>query len=470
MRHAKIVIIIFGLITTLNSQSYFKKYSNFPGGSESISNIIKIDSLLSIIISSGEIENLETWQITNRIIKNQNGEQVNKSYMELNKNFSYSTQSTILNNKNNLIGVGTSSISNSLIWDYDIFLFEMDKSANVIWSKSIGDSFVKESSKTVIQTDDGGYLIGGWRYKSPTSNLQEAFLLKTSSTGDSLWMRFYTQPELSNHTEGKVLVNGENNTCYYFYKTDYSFNYAKIDANTGDIIWNKSYPVEGIQRSAVFSVLTNVDGSLIATGVFSDQDREVCSPAVWEIDQDGKILAEHLYNGQLPCLFDDDLLRTRDGDYAIVYRDGQHPRIVVYDQNFNIKFTKLYEIEDYMFPVGFIQADDGSFMIAGAEGATSDYTIWLLRTDINGDLVSVTGPNINENRIQVYPNPTSDIIHIKGELPEDAKVNIIDENGKIIGFYSNVNTINFSNKPRGAYFINVFDKDKLIINKKVIKI
>jgi hypothetical protein len=109
-------------------------------------------------------------------------------------------------------------------------------------------------------------------------------------------------------------------------------------------------------------------------------------------------------------------------------------------------------------------------MIAGAEGATSDYTIWLLRTDINGDLVSVTGPNINENRIQVYPNPTSDIIHIKGELPEDAKVNIIDENGKIIGFYSNVNTINISNKPRGAYFINVFDKDKLIINKKVIKI
>ena len=50
----------------------------------------------------------------------------------------------------------------------------MDKSAKVMWTKSIRDSKIKESSKTVLQSDDGGYLIAGWRYKSPTSIVQEA--------------------------------------------------------------------------------------------------------------------------------------------------------------------------------------------------------------------------------------------------------------------------------------------------------
>lgn len=297
MRHFIVVIILFRLITSLSSQSYFKKYNNFPRGSESVSDIIKIDSLFCIITSSSEVENEETWKVTNRIIRNQTGEQVIKNFIQPNKSFSFSTECIIFNSQQNLFGIGIRSISNSLNWDYDIFLFEMDKSANVKWTKSIGDSKIRESSKTVIQVDDGGYLIGGWRHKSPTSNLHEAFLLKTSATGDSLWMKIFTNPELSNHSEGKVLVKGVNNTCYYFYKTDYSFNYAKLNASTGDVIWEKSYPVEGIQRSAVFSVLTDDDGRLIATGVFSDQNQGICTPVVWEIDADGNIMEEHLYNG-----------------------------------------------------------------------------------------------------------------------------------------------------------------------------
>ncbi len=76
MRHFIVIIILFRLITSLSSQSYFKKYNNFPGGSESVSDIIKIDSLFCIITSSSEVENEETWKVTNRIIRNQTGEQV----------------------------------------------------------------------------------------------------------------------------------------------------------------------------------------------------------------------------------------------------------------------------------------------------------------------------------------------------------------------------------------------------------
>lgn len=472
MKHYIITVIILGLITSLSSQSYFKKYNNFPGGIESAAGILQMDQEKCLIFSTGERDQSdENWSVINKIISINEGNLLDTNIIQINKKFSHTPSGFVLNKAQHYVftGILDKNIDNE-INPSDILVYEIDNNANLIWIKTIGNPKVREWGKTIIQAEDGGYLIGGWRHKSPTSNLQEAFLLKTSATGDSLWMKIFTNPELSNHSEGKVLVKGQNNTCYYFYKTDYSFNYTKFNASTGDVIWEKSYPVVGIQRSAVFSVLIHDDGRLIATGVFSDQDQGLCTPVVWEIDSDGNILDEHLYSGQLPCLFDDDLLRTNDGDHAIVYRDGHHPRLVVYDRNFDVKFTKKYELESYMFPVGFIQLEDESFMIAGAEGATNDYTIWLIRTDPKGDLVSVTGPDINEDRIEIYPNPTSELLYIKGALPEDAKVNVVGEDGKIISSSMNVNSINMSNLSSGVYFINIFNKDKLIINKKVIKI
>ncbi len=142
----------------------------------------------------------------------------------------------------------------------------------------------------------------------------------------------------------------------------------------------------------------------------------------------------------------------------------------MYDQNFDVKFTKLYEIESYMSPACLIQIEDGSFMIAGFEGATSEYTIWLIRTDSNGDLLSVTGPEINTSLLSVFPNPTSEYISIKSEIPDEAKLVIISEEGKLIRTCNGKGQIDVKQLPAGTYYLNLIKDHILLANKRFVKI
>lgn len=74
------------------------------------------------------------------------------------------------------------------------------------------------------------------------------------------------------------------------------------------------------------------------------------------------------------------------------------------------------------------------------------------------------------NNIKIYPNPVGDLIEIAGTVPDGAKIEIVNENGKIYSTTANAKQINVSHLSSGVYFIKVFDKGKLISTKKVIKI
>lgn len=66
-----------------------------------------------------------------------------------------------------------------------IYLLKTDSLGNEIWSKKFGDENIDNWAYSVEQTADSGYIIAG---KVPDINYNnQMFILKTSSTGDSLW-------------------------------------------------------------------------------------------------------------------------------------------------------------------------------------------------------------------------------------------------------------------------------------------
>ncbi len=85
---------------------------------------------------------------------------------------------------------------------------------------------------------------------------------------------------------------------------------------------------------------------------------------------------------------------------------------------------------------------------------------------------------LNNNSLMLYPNPTSDIIHIKFEkgISENAIIEMIDLNGKRKlrqMMESNVleNQINISNCPENLYIINISTQSgKLLGSYKIQKI
>ena len=72
---------------------------------------------------------------------------------------------------------------------YDFYLVKTNASGDTLWTRTYNGSGVDRGT-SVWQTSDGGYVISGWAYTvNPSYSL--VLLIKTSSSGDTLWTRYY---------------------------------------------------------------------------------------------------------------------------------------------------------------------------------------------------------------------------------------------------------------------------------------
>ncbi|MBK5284767.1 MAG: T9SS type A sorting domain-containing protein [Bacteroidia bacterium] len=137
--------------------------------------------------------------------------------------------------------------------------FKTDGSGNVIWGKQLGfppNIYVSYAQ----QTSDGGYIITGYS-NSFGSGGYDMLLLKTNSSGDTLWCKTYGTSDadyvysaLQTTDGGYILVGGTGP----FYLDVYL---VKTDAN-GNVLWSKKYyDVPGDQTG--YSVEQTSDGGFI---------------------------------------------------------------------------------------------------------------------------------------------------------------------------------------------------------------
>jgi len=89
-----------------------------------------------------------------------------------------------------------------------------------------------ETARTTIETDDGGYLIGGIAEKSP----RVAYMAKVDSNGDSLWVRYYGST-YGNFSNLSKLYRDNNNELYGIFETLYGrLTFMKLNETNGDTI------------------------------------------------------------------------------------------------------------------------------------------------------------------------------------------------------------------------------------------
>jgi hypothetical protein len=78
---------------------------------------------------------------------------------------------------------------------------------------------------------------------------------------------------------------------------------------------------------------------------------------------------------------------------------------------------------------------------------------------------------INNNKIDVFPNPTNDIIYFSGiDNINNCKIEITDISGKLLKNIILTNSyINISKLECGTYFVKILNDNKVYINKIIKK-
>jgi len=236
----------------------------------------------------------------------------------------------------------------------DVYLIKTDGNGNQQWTKNFG-GINQDGGRSVQQTTDGGYIITG--FTTPFLNgLTDVYLIKTDGNGIEQWTKTFggtsddDSRSVQQTTDGGYIITGWTES---FGNGAIDVYLIKTDGN-GIEQWTKTFG--GVKEERGFSVQQTTDGGYIITG--------------WtgEIDQ-----------GQTNVY----LIKT--------------------DQNGDSLWTKTfgYEPED---DIGFSvqQTTDGGYIITGFSYNNStfftNYDVYLIKTDGNGNATSTFNIPINPNR------------------------------------------------------------------------
>ena len=170
------------------------------------------------------------------------------------------------------------------------------------------------------------------------------------------------------------------------------------------------------------------------------------------------------------ALYQNDISTYNDFDVAAGNSIGTYIGGQWYHFEINVDYTahnlKISINGGAPFTVALQNADNAisAFNIATyAQGSDAYFD----NIEVTNNAVLATSDQIKDPTFLVYPNPTSDFVHVK----TDKKINLIsvvDPSGKILK-QSKLNTIDIQDLPKGIYFVNIKFIDQSEENTKLIK-
>jgi hypothetical protein len=201
----------------------------------------------------------------------------------------------------------------------DVWLVKTDSVGNMEWNKTYGGA-AKDSANSILQTIDGGYTIAGYTYSFGAGN-GDFWLVKTDSEGNIEWSKTYGG---SNHDSASSIIQTDDGgyllagTTNSFGAGSYDLWLVKTDQH-GNREWSQTYGGPN-DEGATYITQTRDDGYII-TGRILPLDGlpwyERNSDG-WLIKTDsiGNVQWNQTYGG---AEFDEmwSVVQTSDGGYAV---------------------------------------------------------------------------------------------------------------------------------------------------------
>lgn len=374
---------------------------------------------------------------------------------------------------------------------YDMYLVKMDSSFNTQWTKTYGGTDW-DFGNCVEQTSDGGYILCGSTYSYGKGD-QDYYLIRTNSTGDTLWTKTYggTKEDIAKSviqtSDGGFILTGVTKSMG---DTLGDFYTIKTFAN-GDTTW--TYKLGGLQADVGNDILESNTGEFIAGG-------ETYSFGAGNADA---VLIKLSATGIFQNIF---TIGNTGFDNATSITEGADGKIAMVGLtknwgtvNGDMYFTIIKN--DWTFfnstTFGTITKDQGFSVEATADkcfilcGTTKGFNngledIYLIKTDSMGlsgftgsesiFITSVQDQNsFLNNSFVLFPNPANNSIHININTSwwqDQAEIIIVDVLGKEVEHFQtalNNFSINTKDLTNGLYYLTLKTKNSISTQKLVIQ-
>lgn len=308
----------------------------------------------------------------------------------------------------------------------DIWILMHDSGGNILWQKSFGGSANEYPTDLLINKSKEFIIVGTTNSNDGHFNAQDtlgdAFIIKTDSIGNMLWVRSFGGSGLDVFTEvtednlGNLYVVGHSSS----FDGDVLNNHGDLDYwvlkldSSGVILWNKS--IGGSGREWFPSILYDTTGYIILSGSSDSNDSSFIitkgySDAVLvKIDTSGSIqwiknfggdmaesavsVVDGIWGGYIFTGF----AYSNNGD-AGLGNGSSDLWLVKLDTSGNIIWSKRYggskresglkisSSNNHYKVLGNTESDDGDVSGFHYNGSSYRWDMWYLELDSNGDLL-----------------------------------------------------------------------------------
>lgn len=305
--------------------------------------------------------------------------------------------------------------------NWDIWVVKIDTLGNIEWEKHYGGSG-PDRAKAIVQTDDGGYFLGGESGSSDhdvsgNNGNYDIWVLKLDSNGTIEWEKNFggTYQESGQavlQTEnGNFLVGGYSSSSDQDVSGNYGFQDSwilKLDAS-GGVIWEEHYG--GSNDDEVIHLLEKENGNYIVSCNSESFDHDVSGNNgqtdawVFEMDPSGTIQWEDHYGGSSNEEVSS-VARTGNGGYTIAGLSSSSDQdvsgnygyfdywVFQIDSTGTLEWERNYGGNDVDRSKAIAKGIDGGYVITGMSKSSSEdvsmnhgaYDYWTIKVDSLGNM------------------------------------------------------------------------------------
>jgi len=274
----------------------------------------------------------------------------------------------------------------------DIDLFKVDSLGNYQWNRTFGGSGV-EQGYSVVQTSDSGYAICGYTNSFGYGGY-DAYVIRTDKNGDTLWTRTYGTTDwdfvysIKQTTDSGFVLAGNS----YGDTAGISQSWVLKLSPNGDVQWSKllTLPNENLLNA----IMMTPDNEFVATGYMAGGVNNSQDILVIKLTSTGDLIWHYSFGGGGNDI-GTSLDTTNDGNYIIgaTYTNDTSGHTDFYLLKMDTSGTEKWHNEFHSTAGDLLlsihQLHNGGYVTCGfTGGAGFGNDISLIITDNNGGYVS----------------------------------------------------------------------------------